>query len=144
VISGAAPAVERALKACQEAGASKCVPLAVSGPFHSRFMKPAGEALAPRLAAARISPCRVPVVANVSAALVTDPAQVRANLEAQVSSPVRWSASVEKMKAEGIDTFLELGPGRVLSGLIKRGFREARLANVEDLKSLDKAKEILN
>jgi [acyl-carrier-protein] S-malonyltransferase len=141
VVSGHPAAMERCLKLAAERGASKCIPLAVSGAFHSRFMKPAGQMLGQALALAAIQTPAIPVVANVSAGYVHGPQDIKTALEQQVSAPVRWTDSVRKMLEAGVDHFLEVGPGRVLSGLVKRISRDVNLANVEDLKSLDKAKQ---
>ncbi len=143
VISGQKGPVEEAMRLAQAAGAGKCVPLAVSGPFHSRFMVPAAEALRPALEKGAWSAPEPPVVVNATAQAVSDVATLKEMLIRQVSQPVLWTASVEAMLKAGVDTFLEIGPGRVLSGLVKRISREATLANVEDLKSLEKARQAL-
>lgn len=138
VIAGHVAAVERAMALAAAAGAAKCVLLPVSAPFHCQLLAPAGERLAQDLAQVRIAPAQIPVVANVTANYVTDPAAIRDLLIRQVSSPVRWEESVRRMAADGVETFIELGPGRALSGFIKKIDRKLKVFNVEDVQSLGK------
>lgn len=138
VIAGDMAGLEAAKPLLKEAGAKRVIPLPVSAPFHSRLMVPAGEKLAGDLEGVAIADPSIPVVANVSADYVRTGAQVRASLLKQVYSPVRWEESVRSLAAGGIQTFIEVGPGKVLSGLIKKTCREALLYNVEDLASLEK------
>lgn len=136
VISGHKAAVEEAGEAFMEAGAKKVVPLAVSGPFHSSLMKPAAERLAEVLAECPIHDAQVPVVANVIAESVQDKEQIRQLLIQQVYSSVRWEESIRYMVDAGVDVFVEIGPGKVLSGLIKKTVRKVKVFAVEDLDSL--------
>lgn len=140
VVSGSADGVAKAVALAQAKGALKCVPLAVSGPFHSSFMAPAGEALGGAFGSAQWHAPAVPVVSNVLAAPAADTAGIQAALVAQVSGSVRWTESVRYMLAQGVDTFLEIGSGRVLSGLVKKVDKAVAVHNIEDLKSLEKAK----
>jgi [acyl-carrier-protein] S-malonyltransferase len=143
VISGRAEGVARAMELCQAKGAAKCVPLAVSGPFHSSFMIPAGDALRAGFGQAAWHAARVPVVANVLASPIREVEAIQGALVRQVSQPVQWTASVRAMLAAGVDSFIEIGSGRVLSGLIKKAERGAIINNIEDLRSLEKARAAL-
>lgn len=137
-ISGTKAGVEKASAAAKEAGAKRVIPLNVSGPFHSELMKPAAEKLEAVLEDIAIADARVPVVANVTADLVTDRGMIKELLLRQIYSPVRWIESVEKLVALGVDTFVEVGPGKVLAGLIKKIERSARVLNVNDYESFKK------
>ncbi|MCL6614941.1 MAG: ACP S-malonyltransferase, partial [Firmicutes bacterium] len=139
VIAGAAEAVAEAGRLALSAGASRVVPLQVSGPFHSSLMRPAAEEFARELAKADLRPACLPVVANVTAKPATEPEEIRRLLAEQICSPVRWEESVRFMLAAGVETFLELGPGRVLSGLVRRTSREARTIAVGDEAGLKEA-----
>jgi [acyl-carrier-protein] S-malonyltransferase len=139
VIAGHKEAVERACVKCTELGAKRAIPLKVSAPFHCALMMPAQEQLTPTLNAATFSDLATPLVNNVDAALVTSGAVARDGLIRQVSSSVRWSESVEKMIAAGVDTFIEVGPGKVLCGLVKSISRDVQLLNVENQASLNDA-----
>jgi [acyl-carrier-protein] S-malonyltransferase len=123
VISGDVTAVTRAMELARDAGAKKVVPLTVSGAFHSPLMVPAREALAEHLAGIAFAPPAFPVVSNVTARPVLDPDEARTLLVEQLTSPVRWAASVATMVEAGVDRFLELGPGSVLTGLNRRNAR---------------------
>ncbi|MBL6454217.1 ACP S-malonyltransferase [Belnapia sp. T6] len=125
VISGAKPAVDRAIAAAPGHGVKRALPLPVSAPFHCALMAPAADAMAEALAAARIQAPLVPVVANVTAAKATDPAEIRRLLVEQVTATVRWRDCVAAMAAMGCDRFVELGAGKVLTGLMKRNAPEA-------------------
>ena len=138
VIAGHAGAVERAIAACKSLGAKRAMPLPVSAPFHTTLMKPAEDRLAPELRALAVSAPRVPVVANVDAALKRDGASAIDALVRQVSSPVRWQECVERLLEQGVTTFVEVGPGTVLSGLVRKIAKGARVLNVEDPASLEK------
>ena len=120
VISGTRAAVDRAIELAKAAGAKRAMPLAVSAPFHCALMTPAAEAMAKALAETRISAPRVPLVANVSAGPLTDPAAIRESLVRQVTGTVRWRESVAYMAGQGVTRFVELGAGKVLAGLVKR------------------------
>jgi [acyl-carrier-protein] S-malonyltransferase len=132
VISGATEAVQRAGVLAREQGARRVLPLKVSAAFHSPLMHDAARGMQQALADVTIADLHVPLFANVSAAPLTQAHEVRAELAAQITSPVRWVASVRQMAAQGVDTFVEIGPGAVLSGLIKRIEQDARLINLRD------------
>lgn len=138
VIAGEAGALEQAMAMAREKGAKRVVPLAVSGPFHSSLMAPAGEKLAGVLAEINIGDPRIPVIANISGDFVRTAEEIRHSLIKQVSGSVRWEDSVLKMSANGVTHFVEVGPGRVLSGLIKKIVPAGQLYNVEDINSLEK------
>jgi len=138
VIAGEIPALEEAVRLARKAGAKRCVTLSVSAPFHCRLMRPAGERLAEALKEVKIRDPRVPVVTNASAGYVETAEDIRKELIRQVYSPVRWEEVIERMAAKGIDTFIEVGPGRVLCGLIRKIVRKATVLNVEDTASLKK------
>lgn len=144
VITGEADAVARAGEALKAAGARRIVPLKVSGPFHSEMLVKAGEQLNEALADVKINEFTVPYVTNVTAEYVTDPKAVKELLVRQVSSSVRWQQCVEKMIAEGVDTFIEIGPGRTLSGFLRKIDRSVKCLNVEKVEDLEKvAKECM-
>ena len=136
VIAGHTAAVERAIELAKENGAKKAMPLPVSAPFHCALMKPAGEQLAGVLESVVLTALNVPVVTNVEATANSDTDRVKSLLVTQVSAPVRWDDSVRYMVGQGVDRFIEIGPGKVLCGLIKRIERRMPSANVEDLASL--------
>jgi [acyl-carrier-protein] S-malonyltransferase len=133
VVSGEKTAMEAACALAKEKGARMAAPLKVSGAFHSPLMQTAQDRLAAELRAARFSPAKMPVVANVSADYLRGPEEIRRALERQVTSPVLWRRSVEKLIADGFDTFYEVGPGKVLSGLMKRIDKTKRAVNVSDV-----------
>jgi len=139
VIAGHARAVERAMPRFREAGAKRVLPLTVSAPFHCALMAPVVPRLRPILEDLPVGELRVPVVTNVEARPNADPARVVPLLLEQVTSPVRWVECVEAMVAAGVTRMVELGPGRVLTGLVRRTAREVELLNVEDAPSLEKA-----
>jgi [acyl-carrier-protein] S-malonyltransferase len=130
VVSGEKAALERVAAVATELGAMKVVPLAVAGAFHSDLMKPADEQLAEALAQTPMNPPRIPVYSNVDAAPHSDPDDIRRTLVAQVLQGVRWEDSLRRMLADGFDTFYEIGPGRVLTGLLKRVDRKVPCTNV--------------
>jgi len=137
VIAGHTKAVERAIERVKKDG-KKAVPLPVSAPFHSPLMKPAGERLEKALEEISVSNLRIPVVTNVEAEVNTSKDRVKGLLVAQVSSPVRWEESMRKMIEKGIEQVLEIGPGKVLSGLMKRIDSRIETKNLEDLQTLKK------
>ncbi|HEX8189938.1 MAG TPA: ACP S-malonyltransferase, partial [Pyrinomonadaceae bacterium] len=139
VIAGSASAVERALPALKERGAKRAIPLKVSAPFHCALMLPAQERLAADLDGIEFRDLRVPLVTNVDAAVIRTGAEARAALVRQVSSPVRWRETLELLTREGVGTFVEVGPGKVLSGLVRQTAPDARAANVENAASLGAA-----
>ncbi len=120
VISGAAKAVAAACEAAKAAGAKKVVPLQVSAPFHCALMRPAADRLAPELSAVPQGAFRFPVVANVTASPYAEGAPAAETLVRQITAPVRWEESVRAMRKMGATAFLEIGPGKVLSGLVRR------------------------
>lgn len=136
VISGEVAAVERALEILQARGARRVVRLRVSGAYHSPLMAPAAGRLAEALAVAPLQPLRIPVVFNVDAAIHQDVQSVRRLLVEQLTAPVRWVQSVQALWDHGVRSFVEVGPQRTLSGLIRRIVPEAELHNVEDWDSL--------
>lgn len=139
VIAGHRTAVERAVKAAAERGGKKSVLLPVSAPFHSALMKPAADRLAAELERVAVSAPKFPIVRNVDAGVTTSAEDVKPFLVRQVASPVRWAECVERLSREGAGAFLEVGPGRVLTGLLKRTLEGVRGLAVEDPTSLDKA-----
>jgi [acyl-carrier-protein] S-malonyltransferase len=130
VVSGSLPAIERLEQVCQEKGGIRAARLAVAGAFHTDIMKPADEKLAAALAGVTISAPRIPVWSNVDARPHTDPAEIRGLLVKQVLSPVRWEETLRGLLAAGVERFYEIGPGRVLAGLMKRVHRKADFQNV--------------
>jgi [acyl-carrier-protein] S-malonyltransferase len=120
VIAGAVGAVQRACERAKALGARRALPLAVSAPFHCALMKPAEDRLAPELRALRVRDPRVPVVANVDAEAKRDAGGAIEALVRQVSAPVQWEAVVHRLASEGVTTYVEVGPGTVLSGLVKK------------------------
>ncbi|GLR64287.1 ACP S-malonyltransferase [Marinospirillum insulare] len=143
VIAGNVAAVERAILACQQAGARKAMPLPVSVPSHCELMRPAAEKLADELNLIQLSKPRVPVVQNVHATPETDVTAIRANLVEQLYRPVRWIESIEFMAEQGVDTYVECGPGKVLVGLNKRIVKTARSLAVNDPNSVQAALDLL-
>jgi [acyl-carrier-protein] S-malonyltransferase len=143
VITGEVKAVEEAAAKCSEAGAKRCIPLKVSGPFHSAMLEGAGKKLGEELKHVEIHPIAIPYIANVTADYVTDEKEVRALLEKQVSSSVKWQQTIEKMIADGVDTFIEIGPGKTLSGFMRKINRDMKVFNIEKLEDLDKLMEVL-
>jgi len=137
VIAGHRSAVERGIELARAAGAKRALLLPVSAPFHSPLMAPARVQLEPLLEKTPFRDLELPLVNNVDAALVLSGAAARRGLARQVDAPVRWVASVERLLAEGVRRFVEVGPGRVLSGLVRRIDRSAVILNVEDPDSLE-------
>jgi [acyl-carrier-protein] S-malonyltransferase len=142
VIAGTAAAVARASERAKSLGARRAVPLPVSAPFHCALMKPAEARLAPELRALHTSTPRIPIVANVDAEPKRDARAAVEALVAQVSAPVRWEAVVTRLASEGVTTYVEVGPGTVLSGLVRKIHREATVASFghpDDLAAVDAA-----
>jgi [acyl-carrier-protein] S-malonyltransferase len=139
VIAGHRSAVERAVVLAKERGGRKSVLLPVSAPFHCALMAPAAEGLADELGAVTVRDPTIPVVRNVDGGVTRRAADVVPFLLRQVASPVRWTECVQRLAAEGATAFVEVGPGRVLTGLVKRIVDDARTAAVEDPDGLDKA-----
>ena len=138
VISGKKEAVELAAEKLKEAGAKRVIPLNVSGPFHSKMLTGAGEKLGKVLEGVKVSKPEIPYVANVTAEYVTDEGLVKPLLTRQVYSSVRWQQSVETMLKDGVDTFVEIGPGKTLSGFMKKINRNVAVLNIEKLDDLEK------
>lgn len=138
VITGQEAAVAVAGEACKEAGAKRVVPLNVSGPFHSELLTGAGEQLGEALKNVEIKEFSVPYVANVTADYVTEPSAVKDLLRLQVSSSVRWQQSVERMIADGVDEFVEIGPGRTLSGFMRKINRDVKVSNIDKMEDFEK------
>lgn len=137
VVSGSAAGVQAVAERGKEAGAKRVIPLEVSGPFHSSLMKPAAERLAQKLAEAAIAPAAIPVVANVTAKQVTASEEIRALLAEQVYSPVLWEDSIQYLIGQGVDTFVEIGSGSVLSGLIKKIDKRVRIITLNSLEAIE-------
>lgn len=138
VISGKKEAVEEANARLLTAGAKRAIMLNVSGPFHSDMLKDAGEKLGRVLEGVEIHTPVIPYVANVTAAYVTAAEDVKPLLQKQVYSSVRWQQSVETMLADGVDTFVEIGPGKTLAGFMKKITRDVKVMNIEKLEDIDK------
>lgn len=138
VITGEERAVVAAAQACSEAGAKRCVPLKVSGPFHSELLKGAGEKLEKELYGIKLKKPSIPYISNVDALEVTEAAPVKTLLRNQVSHSVCWQQTIEKMIADGVDTFIEIGPGKTLSGFMKKINKDVKCINIEKLTDLDK------
>lgn len=136
VISGAAAAVKRAVEIASQSGAKRAVILPVSAPFHCALMKPAEARLEQDLRATAFAPLRVPLITNVDAEVITTGDEARDALIRQVCLPVRWEDSIHEMIEQGVRIFVEVGPGRVLSGLLRQIDRSVRSFNVEDAASL--------
>jgi [acyl-carrier-protein] S-malonyltransferase len=137
VIAGHRPAVETAVELAKAKGAKRAVMLAVSAPFHCELMKPAAERLAALFEQTAFADLTVPLVTNVDARLTTCGAGARDALLRQVASPVRWSESIKLLLDEGVTTFIEVGPGKVLSGLVRQHSRQCQMLNVEDEQTLE-------
>lgn len=138
VVAGEIKAVEKVMKICKDKGAKRCILLPVSAPFHTKMLKSAGDKLSTELEKISFSDIKIPVVTNVTAEYIYDKNSVMDLLIRQVSSPVLWEKSVRNMLNKGIDTFVEIGPGKALSGFIKKINKDVKILNVEDIESLDK------
>lgn len=143
VISGEKAAVEEACEKLKAAGAKRAVMLNVSGPFHSGMLTAAGEKLGQVLSRVELHEPRIPYVANVTAQYVKNAGEVKELLTRQVSSSVRWQQSVEAMIGDGVDTFIEIGPGKTLAGFMRKISRDVKTLNVEKLEDIGKAVEAL-
>jgi len=136
VIAGHATAVQRAMELAKKQGAKRALPLPVSAPFHSALMEPAARRLDEVLAAIQVNSFTCPVVGNVEAKPYQEAERVRPLLVQQVCAPVRWDESVEEMARLGVEKFIEIGPGKVLSGLIKRVIKGAKTEQIDSVASL--------
>lgn len=143
VIAGNTEAVERAMALLKERGAKRAIKLAVSAPFHCALMQPAQDRLAADLERLEFSDLRVSLVANVAASAFDKGADARRNLVEQVTAPVQWLHCVNYIESRGVKTFVEVGPGKVLSGLVRQSAQEARCLNVGDAASLSATREAL-
>lgn len=143
VITGEKDAVDRASEKLKNEGAKRCIPLNVSGPFHSKLLENAGEKLGNELKAVNVKAPVIPYVCNVDAAYVTDSDRIKELLAKQVSSSVRWQQSVELMIKDGVDTFIEIGPGKTLSGFMRKIDKSVRTFNIETTEDLKKVMEEL-
>ena len=143
VITGEQKAVDTAAAALKEAGAKRCTPLNVSGPFHSAMLLPAGEKLAAELEQVEIHKIAVPYITNVTADYVTDPSQVKELLKKQISSSVRWQQSVERMIADGVEAFIEIGPKKSLCGFMKRIDKTVPAYHVDKVTDLESVLEVI-
>ena len=138
VITGLKEAVEEASLKLKEVGARRVVPLQVSGPFHSSLLQEAGRKLADILNQVTLSDLKIPYVTNVTAKNVTSAAQMKELLPQQVYSSVKWQQSVEQMISGGVDTFIEIGPGKTLTGFIKKINKEVKSYNIQTVEDLEK------
>ena len=141
VITGQEQAVQSAAEKLTQAGAKRCVPLKVSGPFHSSLLQGAGEKLFEELAPIAIRKPVIPYLSNVTADYVTEAEPIKELLKKQVSSSVRFQQSVERMIHDGVDTFIEIGPGKTLSSFIRKVSREVKVYNIDKLEDLDRVVE---
>lgn len=141
VVSGEAGAVDKACDIAKEMGARRAMKLAVSAPFHCSMLKGAGEKLAKELLNVPIFDMNIPVITNVTADYVAKKEDVKELLKLQVSNSVRWEESIRRMISDGADTFIEIGPGKTLSGFIRKIDKDVRVFNVEDIQSLEKTLE---
>ena len=142
VISGEAEAVKAASAALAEAGAKRVIPLNVSGPFHSQMLVPAGEKLYDFLQGVDVAEGFAPYYCNADAEKITDAAKVKELLKRQVYSSVRWQQTIENMIADGVDTFIEVGPGKTLTGFMKKINREVKSINIATVDDLAKLEEL--
>ena len=138
VITGWKESVEKASEELKAAGAKRVMPLNVSGPFHSPMLEEAGRELGQVLAGVQLSKLEIPYVTNVTAEYVTDISETKALLATQVASSVRWQQSVENMIADGVDTFVEIGPGRTLAGFMRKINRDVKVYNIGTWEDVDK------
>ena len=143
VISGHVKAVEAVIASAKEKGAKRAIPLAVSAPFHCALMQPAADNLAPVMEAVTFSDLAIPLVNNAEVSVITSGTEARQSLVRQMYSAVRWEQSIRVMLEQGVDTFIEVGPGKVLAGLMRRIERKATCHNVSDLATLEKTVQAL-
>ena len=142
VITGLKPAVEKAAKVLNESGAKRVIELNVSGPFHSKFLKTAGEKMSVELEKINLTELKIPYVTNVTGEYVSDISKTKELLVKQISSPVKSEQSVRNMINNGVDTFVEIGPGKTLAGFIRKIDRNVKCINISTVDDLDKLKEI--
>ena len=138
VITGKKEGVERAAELLKENGAKRVIPLNVSGPFHSSMLKEAGQELEKILEAQEVSPLKIPYVTNVTGDFVHEEREIKSLLSRQISSPVKWQQSVENMILNGVDTFVEIGPGRTLNGFIRKINRDVSVYSIQTVEDMEK------
>ncbi|MBC8060308.1 MAG: ACP S-malonyltransferase [Clostridiaceae bacterium] len=144
VIAGEVKAVERAAAICKELGAKRAMMLPVSAPFHTSMLAPAGEKLAEELKDIELLEMNIPVITNVTGEYIEDIGQVKEILKTQLKSSVMWEHTIRNMIRDGVDTFVEIGPGKTLCGFVKKIDKNLKIVNVEDLASLENAVTIIN
>ena len=144
VITGEEKAVQRACQKLKEAGAKRILPLKVSGPFHCRLLKSAGKKLSNVLEEISLQDIRIPYISNVTAKAVTDKEDIKELLVQQVSSSVRWQQCIETMIEDGVDTFVEIGPGKTLSGFMRKISRDVEVMNIKTVEDFNKVTQILS
>lgn len=137
VIAGDKQAIEKACEVLKSKGARRAMPLAVSGPFHSSLMKPAGEKLREEAEKYNFKDAEVTLVANTTADFLTKPEEIKAEIYAQSFGPVKWVDTIKKLKENGVDTIYEIGPGKVLSGLIKKIDKEIKVVNINSVEDVN-------
>lgn len=138
VIAGEKSAIEKACAALKEAGAKRALPLAVSGPFHSSLMKPAGEKLKEEAEKYDFKTGTAKLVANTTAEIISEPEEIKKEIYAQSFGPVKWVDTINRLKENGVDTIYEIGPGKVLAGLIKKIDKELTVININSLEDIEK------
>ena len=143
VIAGIAEAAEKASELCRQMGAKMVIKLNVAGPFHTALLKPASDRLAVELEKMNVGKMNIPVVTNMTGNEIENSEEVISLLIKQVMSPVRWEQTIKTMINNGVDTFIEIGPGKTLSGFVKRIARGSVILNVENLESLEKTMDKL-
>ena len=137
VIAGDKQAIEKACEVLKSKGARRAMPLAVSGPFHSSLMKPAGEKLREEAEKYNFKDAEVTLVANTTADFLTKPEEIKAEIYAQSFGPVKWVDTIKKLKENGVDTIYEIGPGKVLAGLIKKIDKEIKVVNINSVEDVN-------
>ncbi len=143
VISGEQVALEAAMQQARARGAKRVIPLAVSGAFHSPVMQPAAHGLSQAIASTEVLGTTIPVIGNIEAAPLTEPASIRAELAQQIAASVQWSRTIEYMASEGVTVFLEIGPGQALSGMVRRIAKGATTLNISSTADLAKTIDTL-
>ena len=144
VIAGEVKAVEKAAEICKELGAKRTVMLPVSAPFHTSMLAPAGEKLEEELKNVELLKMNIPVITNVTGDFIEDIGQVKQILKTQLKSSVMWEDTIRNMIKDGVDTFVEIGPGKTLCGFVKKIDRNLKIVNVEDMASLENAVATIN
>ena len=144
VIAGEVKAVERAAQICKELGAKRAIMLPVSAPFHTSMLAPAGEKLAEELKSIELLKMSIPVITNVTGEYIKDISHVKETLKIQLKSSVMWEQTIRTMIRDRVDTFVEIGPGKILCGFVKKIDKNLKIVNVEDVTSLENAVAIIN